>query len=92
VLTLGITTSLGGDHAIVLPILRSLYKVYGPISVIHFDAHLDTWGPWSLQERITHGTFFYIAREEGLLSNTSVHAGIRCKMAVRFNLLLVHFD
>jgi len=73
-------TSLGGDHTIVLPILRSLYKVYGPISVIHFDAHLDTWGRWSPQERITHGSFFYIAREEGLLSNTSVHAGIRCKM------------
>ncbi|KAL0570842.1 hypothetical protein V5O48_011114 [Marasmius crinis-equi] len=32
--------SLGGDHTIVLPILRSLYKIYGPISVIHFDAHL----------------------------------------------------
>ncbi|KAF8506556.1 hypothetical protein F5888DRAFT_1791011 [Russula emetica] len=72
--------TLGGDHTIVLPILRSLYKVYGPISVIHFDAHLDTWGRWSPQERITHGSFFYIAREEGLLSNTSVHAGIRCKM------------
>ncbi|KDR85666.1 hypothetical protein GALMADRAFT_53499 [Galerina marginata CBS 339.88] len=76
--------SLGGDHTIVLPILRSLYKVYGPISVIHFDAHLDTWaaypGQISEQSRITHGTFFYIAREEGLLANNSVHAGIRCKL------------
>jgi agmatinase len=77
--------SLGGDHTIVLPILRSLHKVYGPISVIHFDAHLDTWGPYpgtvTDQARITHGTFFYIAREEGLLSNTSIHAGIRCKLS-----------
>jgi len=77
--------SLGGDHTIVLPILRSLYKVYGPISVIHFDAHLDTWGPYpgtaTDQARVTHGTFFYIAREEGLLSNTSIHAGIRCKLS-----------
>ncbi|KAI0295015.1 Arginase/deacetylase [Russula brevipes] len=72
--------SLGGDHTIVLPILRSLNKVYGPISVIHFDAHLDTWAPWDERERITHGSFFYVAREEGLLSNASVHAGIRCKM------------
>lgn len=88
ILTPYLTTSLGGDHTIVLPILRSLYKVYGPISVIHFDAHLDTWGRWSTQERITHGSFFYIAHEEGLLSNTCVHAGIRCKMAVRSNLLL----
>ena len=78
--------SLGGDHTIVLPILRSLYKIYGPISVIHFDAHLDTWptypGVSTEQSRVTHGTFFYLAQEEGLLSNTSIHAGIRCKLAV----------
>lgn len=35
-----LSISLGGDHTIVLPILRSLHKIYGPISVIHFDAHL----------------------------------------------------
>ncbi|KAH9486323.1 Putative agmatinase 1 [Psilocybe cubensis] len=77
--------SLGGDHTIVLPILRSLHKVYGPISVIHFDAHLDTWaaypGQTSAQSRVTHGTFFYLANEEGLLANNSVHGGIRCKLA-----------
>lgn len=39
--------SLGGDHTIVLPILRSLNSAYGPISVIHFDSHLDTWDPKS---------------------------------------------
>ncbi|KAJ8508774.1 hypothetical protein ONZ45_g8987 [Pleurotus djamor] len=70
--------SLGGDHTIVLPILRSLHKIYGPISVIHFDAHLDTWagypGQFTEQSRVTHGTFFYLASEEGLMSNTSVHA------------------
>lgn len=32
--------TLGGDHTIVLPILRSIHSVYGPISVIHFDSHL----------------------------------------------------
>ncbi|KAL0951705.1 hypothetical protein HGRIS_008380 [Hohenbuehelia grisea] len=77
--------SLGGDHTIVLPILRSLHKVYGPISVIHFDAHLDTWagypGQFTEQSRVTHGTFFYLAQEEGLMSNKSIHAGIRCKLA-----------
>lgn len=79
------STSLGGDHTVVLPILRSLYRVYGPVSVIHFDAHLDTWHSQrpTAQARITHGSFFYIAHEEGLLSNMSVHAGIRCKMSVR---------
>ncbi|EKD00234.1 hypothetical protein A1Q2_05411 [Trichosporon asahii var. asahii CBS 8904] len=35
--------TLGGDHTIVLPILGALYDVYGPITVLHFDAHLDTW-------------------------------------------------
>ncbi|KAF7968930.1 hypothetical protein HWV62_28816 [Athelia sp. TMB] len=78
--------SLGGDHTIVLPILRSLNKIYGqPISVIHFDAHLDTWpgypGQNNGQSRINHGTFFAVAQKEGLISNTSIHAGIRCKMA-----------
>lgn len=34
--------SLGGDHSIVLPILRALKTVYGPVSVIHLDSHLDT--------------------------------------------------
>ncbi|PYH95519.1 hypothetical protein BO71DRAFT_397966 [Aspergillus ellipticus CBS 707.79] len=36
--------SLGGDHSIVLPILRSLKSAYGPVAVIHLDSHLDTWG------------------------------------------------
>ncbi|KAJ7762385.1 Arginase/deacetylase [Mycena maculata] len=77
--------SLGGDHTIVLPILRSLYKKYGAISVIHLDAHLDTWpgyaGGITDQSKVTHGTFFYLAQQEGLISNTSIHAGIRCKLA-----------
>ncbi|KAJ6520395.1 arginase deacetylase [Mycena sanguinolenta] len=76
--------SLGGDHTIVLPILRALSKKYGPISVIHFDAHLDTWagyaGGITEQSKVTHGTFFYLAQEEGLVTNTSIHAGIRCKL------------
>ncbi|KAG6919040.1 hypothetical protein DXG01_009750 [Tephrocybe rancida] len=85
--------SLGGDHTIVLPILRSLHKVYGPISVIHFDAHLDTWKPGARypdqsteQSRVTHGTFFYVAYEEGLIANSSIHAGIRCRMDGGFDL------
>jgi guanidinobutyrase / D-arginase len=73
----------------VLPILRSLHKVYGPVSVVHFDAHLDTWpavgypGSNSAQGEVTHGTFFWVAAREGLMSNNSIHAGIRCKFNVR---------
>ncbi|KAK1457741.1 agmatinase [Colletotrichum melonis] len=80
--------SLGGDHSIVLPILRSLKTVYGPISVIHLDSHLDTWDPYegytgivSNQSAITHGTFFWHASREGCISKgTSVHGGLRTKL------------
>ncbi|KAJ6583014.1 arginase deacetylase [Mycena vulgaris] len=74
--------TLGGDHTIVLPILRSLYKVYGPISVIHFDAHFDTSNVQGRtgQERVSHGSYFSIAAEEHLMTNTSIHGGIRQKM------------
>ncbi|KDQ63159.1 hypothetical protein JAAARDRAFT_147183 [Jaapia argillacea MUCL 33604] len=78
--------TLGGDHTIVLPILRSLNKIYGqPIACIHFDSHLDTWPSYkgqtpTPQSRITHGTFFFVASQEGLLSNQSIHAGIRTKL------------
>nr|GAT51698.1 predicted protein [Mycena chlorophos] len=74
--------TLGGDHTIVLPILRSLHKVYGQISVIHFDAHFDTSAVEGIlgQERISHGSYFTIAAEENLMTNHSIHAGIRQKM------------
>ncbi|KAF7351439.1 hypothetical protein MSAN_01575900 [Mycena sanguinolenta] len=74
--------TLGGDHTIVLPILRSLYKVYGSISVIHFDAHFDTSSVEGRtgQDRISHGSYFTIAAEEHLMTNRSIHGGIRQKM------------
>ncbi|KAI0735046.1 Arginase/deacetylase [Earliella scabrosa] len=82
--------SLGGDHTIVLPILRALNAIYGPVSVIHFDAHLDTWigypGSVTEQSVVTHGTFFHLAYTEGLMTNTSIHAGIRCKLTGEIDL------
>ena len=69
--------TLGGDHTIVLPLLRSIYSAYGQISVIHFDSHLDTWKPSvfggapSHQAEINHGTYFYWASQEGLIKNGS---------------------
>jgi hypothetical protein len=44
----------------------------------------DYPGTDTAQSRITHGSFFHIAREEGLLSNHSIHGGIRCKFAVSY--------
>ncbi|KAF9873937.1 hypothetical protein CkaCkLH20_08671 [Colletotrichum karsti] len=74
--------SLGGDHTILLPILRSINKIYGPIAVIHFDSHLDSWNPSlsapSKEATVTHGSFFWLAGQEGLISNDSnIHAGLR---------------
>lgn len=69
--------TLGGDHTIVLPILRSLHKVHGPIAVIHFDAHLDTWDTYFGAD-YTHGTPFRRASEEKLLdADACLHVGIR---------------
>ncbi|WWD01465.1 agmatinase [Kwoniella sp. B9012] len=66
---------LGGDHTIVLPALRALNEVYGPVSVIHFDSHCDSRHPD--KGTLTHGDYFYFAWKEGLMSETNIHAGIR---------------
>ena len=69
--------TLGGDHTIALPILRAMHKRYGPIGVVHVDAHADvndTMGG----EKIAHGTPFRRAVEEGLLDcNRVVQIGLR---------------
>jgi len=69
--------TIGGDHTIALPLLRAMHERHGPISVVHFDAHLDTWDTYFGQP-YTHGTPFRRAAEEGLLAlDTSAHVGIR---------------
>lgn len=81
--------TLGGDHSVALPALRALYQIYQkPITVLHFDAHLDTWNParysayWvSEQSAFNHGSFFHRASQEGLICNsTSAHAGLRTRL------------
>ncbi len=69
--------TLGGDHTIALPLLRALAARHGPVAVVHFDAHLDTWDTYFGAE-YTHGTPFRRAAEEGLLDRSGcVHVGIR---------------
>ena len=58
--------TLGGDHTIPLPILRSMHRVHGPVGVIHVDAHADV-NEQMFGERIAHGTPFRRAIEEGLI-------------------------
>jgi agmatinase len=69
--------TLGGDHTIALPLLRSMAKRHGPVAVLHFDAHLDTWDTY-FGAPYTHGTPFRRASEEGLIDHAhSMHVGIR---------------
>ncbi|KAF2427796.1 Arginase/deacetylase [Tothia fuscella] len=80
---------LGGDHTTTLSALRSTFDHFGAVSVIHFDSHIDTWDPKVLGGGISdyagvnHGTFLHIAHEEGLIRNTSIHAGIRAPVVRR---------
>lgn len=68
---------LGGDHSIALPTLRALHAVHGPIAVVHFDAHLDTWETY-FNASVLHGTPFRKASEEGLLDKEAcMHIGTR---------------
>jgi agmatinase len=69
--------TIGGDHTIALPLLRSLARDHGKIAVLHFDAHLDTWDTY-FGAPYTHGTPFRRASEEGLLDlERCLHMGTR---------------
>jgi agmatinase len=69
--------TLGGDHTIAYPLLRAHHRRYGPVALVHFDAHLDTWDTY-FDTPLTHGTPFRRAAEEGLfIPGHSAHVGIR---------------
>ncbi len=69
--------TIGGDHTIALPLLRAMAQRHGPVALIHFDAHLDTWDTY-FNMPYTHGTPFRRAVEEGVLDlDCSAHVGIR---------------
>ena len=65
------TACVGGDHSILLPILRSIHKRFGPVGLIQFDAHNDTWGGYFGSPH-SHGTPVRRAVEEGLLVTKDV--------------------
>lgn len=69
--------ALGGDHTVALPLLRAAAERHGPLAVLHFDAHLDTWDTLH-GASIWHGSPFRRAAEEGLLDlEHCQHVGIR---------------
>ncbi len=70
------TLVLGGDHYITYPVIRAYAAHHGPLSLIHFDAHSDTWPDSG--KRVDHGTMFYHAVEEGFVDDRrSAQIGLR---------------
>jgi|SRR5688572_3467669 agmatinase len=70
--------SLGGDHFVSYPLLKAHAKRHGPLSLIHFDAHSDTWNDAAGRGRVDHGTMFYHAAREGIVDpERSVQIGLR---------------
>lgn len=76
--------TMGGDHTITLMTLKSAFEQYGPVNVIHFDSHIDTWDPKVLGGGISnymnlnHGTFLHYAAEQGYLNSSGCfHVGLR---------------
>ncbi len=72
-----IPIGLGGDHSITLASLRAAAKVHGPVALLQFDSHTDTWDTY-MEEKYWHGSPFIRAYEEGLVQpNKVVQIGMR---------------
>jgi len=83
----GTLVTIGGDHTIALPLLRAAHRRHGPIALVHFDAHLDTWDTY-FGAPYTHGTPFRRASEEGLLAlDHAAHVGTRGPLYARTDLV-----
>jgi len=68
--------ALGGDHFVTYPLLKACAEKHGPLSLVHFDAHSDTWE--DEDGRIDHGTMFYHAAKQGLVDPArSIQLGMR---------------
>ena len=68
---------LGGDHSIALPELRAAAAAHGPVALVQFDSHADTWDAY-FGKKYNHGTPFRRAVEEGLLDTEhSIQVGMR---------------
>lgn len=74
---IGHLVALGGDHTVTLALLRALARRTGPLALVHFDAHVDTW-PDGFGQPLSHGSVFYHAITEGLIEpRRTVQIGIR---------------
>lgn len=70
--------SLGGDHSVSLPALRAVARRHGPLSLVHFDAHSDTWRSYFGGKKYSAGTPFRRGAEEGIIdAASSIQLGMR---------------
>jgi agmatinase/guanidinopropionase len=70
--------ALGGDHSVSLPLLRAHAAKYGPLAIVHFDSHPDTWPEEFSGQPYSHGTPFIRAIEEGLIDTQAyLQVGLR---------------
>ncbi|MGI2033751.1 agmatinase [Rhizobium panacihumi] len=81
--------SLGGDHFVTWPLLKAHAKKHGPLALVHFDAHQDTWDDDG--ERIDHGSFVARAVREGVIdADHSIQIGIRTHAPDDFGIKIMH--
>jgi agmatinase len=85
----GFLLTLGGDHSITFPLLQAHAKKHGPLSLVHFDAHQDTW-PLA-GARVDHGSFLTAALRDGLIDpERSIQIGIRTHAPETGGLEIIH--
>jgi agmatinase len=71
---------VGGDHSVSLPVLRAVARRHGPVGLVHFDSHIDTWDE-DFGSKLFHGSSFYYAVTEGLVDpRRFIQIGIRGPM------------
>lgn len=81
--------SLGGDHFVTWPLLKAHAEKHGPLALVHFDAHQDTWDDDG--ERIDHGSFVARAAREGVIDAAhSIQIGIRTHAPEDFGIKILH--
>ncbi|MCG6910235.1 MAG: agmatinase [Deltaproteobacteria bacterium] len=81
--------TLGGDHYVTYPLLKAHAEKFGQLSLVHFDAHSDTWA--EEEKRLDHGTMFFHALREGLIDpETSVQIGIRTTNPSTHGVKIIH--
>jgi agmatinase len=81
--------TLGGDHFVTWPLLKAHAAIHGPLALVHFDAHQDTW--FDDGKRIDHGSFVARAVRDGIIEpEWSIQVGIRTHAPENFGIRILH--